>query len=303
MYRASGAPPWVSAAARTDVGACRVHNEDAFLISDLTRELSHGPDAARIKCDAPHALAFGVYDGCGGRSSGETASRLAALVIHVWLSRPAPTTAPELERRLVDVVRAAGHAVFEDARQNPDRRGNGTTATVAALCDDRLLVAQVGDSRGYLLRGGRLALITRDQTLVEALVEAGQLSPEEAATFEHASVMLQALGTNDRVQVGLTAVALCRGDTLLLCTDGLWREVGDAAIAAALRAQGDPDAAGAALIDAASRAGGHDNATVVVATFAGDDFPPPPLDGRVDVAELARMRLDPDTGDPPEAPP
>ena len=295
MYRASGAPPWVSAAARTDVGVCRVHNEDAFLISDLTRGLSHGPDAVRIKCDAPHALAFGVYDGCGGRSSGETASRLAALVIHVWLSRPAPTTAPELERRLVDAVEAAGHAVFEDARQNPMRRGSGTTATVAALCDDRLLVAQVGDSRGYLLRGGRLVQITRDQTLVEALLDAGKLRPEEAATFEHANVMLQALGTNERVQVGLTAVTLCRGDTLLLCTDGLWREVDGGAIAAALRAHGDADTACVALIDAASRAGGHDNATVVVATFAGDAFPPPPLDGGVEVAELARMRPDPGT--------
>ena len=97
----------------------------------------------------------------------------------------------------------------------------GTTVTAAALVDDHLFFAQVGDSRGYILRGEQLVQVTRDQSLVNQLIEAGQLTEEEAETFEHNNIILQALGTADTVQVDLTYCELRRGDTLLLCSDGL----------------------------------------------------------------------------------
>src|SRR6185369_17854355 len=120
------------------------------------------------------------------------------------------------------------------------RRGMGTTVTAAALVDEILFFAQVGDSRGYVLRGDTLVQLTRDQSLVNQLIEAGQLTEEEAETFEHNNIILQALGTSDTVQVDLTFVDLRRGDTLLLCSDGLSGMVRFDEIREILASCGDP---------------------------------------------------------------
>src|SRR4029079_12479578 len=127
----------------------------------------------------------------------------------------------DLAARLVYAIEAAGLRIFSEAKLDRTRRGMGTTSTIAALRDDHLLFRQVGDSRAYILRGDKLVQATRDQSLVNQLIEAGQLTAEEAETFEHNNIILQALGTSDSVQVDLTFVELKRGDTLLLCSDGL----------------------------------------------------------------------------------
>src|SRR6185369_6085241 len=127
----------------------------------------------------------------------------------------------DVARRLVHAVEAAGLRIFQEAKADRTRRGMGTTVTASALVDDHLFLAQVGDSRGYILRNDTLVQVTRDQSLVNQLIEAGQLTEEEAETFEHNNIILQALGTSDTVQVDLTFVDLRRGDTLLLCSDGL----------------------------------------------------------------------------------
>src|SRR5262249_57223847 len=125
-------------------------------------------------------------------------------------------------------------------RQAPPRRGMGTTSTIAALMDDHLFLGQVGDSRAYILRGDRLVQVTRDQSLVNQLIEAGQLTEEEAETFEHNNIILQALGTADTVQVDLTYVLLRKGDTLLLCSDGLSGMVRNDEIREVLRSTDEP---------------------------------------------------------------
>ncbi|WP_437963563.1 protein phosphatase 2C domain-containing protein [Sorangium sp. So ce260] len=279
----------VAVAARTDVGLSREHNEDAFLISDLARGLAHGPAAAQAAVEPPLALALGVYDGSGGASSPDAASRLAARTVHAVLTRAAPRSSDALERSLLEALGAAGRAVRDNARKSPQHRSSGTTATVAALCDERLLLAQVGDSRAYLLRGGALTQVTRDQTLVQSLLESGKLRPEEAATFEHRGVMLQALGLRENLSIALSAVELRRGDTLLLCTDGLSDLVDDRRIAAALDAHPDPAEAGSALIDAALAAGGRDNVTVLIARFDGPWLAPPTGDGDPEVLEISKF--------------
>ncbi|XXT14764.1 protein phosphatase 2C domain-containing protein [Sorangium sp. So ce429] len=292
VYRSSAAEraASVAMAARTDVGLSRDHNEDAFLISDLARGLAHGPAAAaQSLAEPPLALALGVYDGSGGASSPDAASRLAARIVHAALTRAAPRSSDALERNLLDAIAAAGRAVLDNARRGPEHRSSGTTATVAALCDERLLIAQVGDSRAYLLRGGALTQITRDQTLLQSLLESGKLQPEEAATFEHRGVMLQALGLREQLRIALSAVELRREDTLLLCTDGLSDLIDDQRIAAALDAHPDPAAASSALIEAALAAGGHDNVTVVVARFDGPWFAPPAGDSAPQVVEIAKF--------------
>jgi len=146
----------------------------------------------------------------------------------------------------------------------------GTTVTAAALVDDYLFFAQVGDSRGYVMRDGNLVQLTRDQSLVNQLIEAGQLTEEEAETFEHNNIILQALGTADTVQVDLTYCELRKGDTLLLCSDGLSGMVRFDDIRDVLRTTSEPLEACKLLTERANQAGGHDNITVIVVKFDGD---------------------------------
>jgi protein phosphatase len=150
----------------------------------------------------------------------------------------------------------------------------GTTSTVAALMDNRLFVAQVGDSRAYVLRGQRLVQVSRDQSLVNQLIEAGQLTEEEAETFEHNNIILQALGTAETVQVDLTYVDLQVGDRLLLCSDGLSGMVRADEMREVLLGFKEPFEACRELVDRANRAGGHDNITVIVADFDGPGVAP-----------------------------
>jgi len=204
----------------------------------------------------------------GGAAAGEVASQLAVDIIYEKLSEgPPPKDHDELARRLVHAVEEAGVRIFNEARADRTRRGMGTTATVAALMDERLFVAQVGDSRAYVLREGKLVQISRDQSLVNQLIEAGQLTEEEAETFEHNNIILQALGTAESVQVDLTYVDLREGDTLMLCSDGLSGMIRTEEIREVLCTHSDPLAACKELTDRANNAGGHDNITVIVAKF------------------------------------
>jgi protein phosphatase len=136
--------------------------------------------------------------------------------------------------------------------------------------DDHLFFAQVGDSRGYILRSDQLVQLTRDQSLVNQLIEAGQLTEEEAETFEHNNIILQALGTADTVQVDLTFCELRRGDVLLLCSDGLSGMVRFDDIRDVLRSSTEPIDACKLLTERANQAGGHDNITVIVVHFDGE---------------------------------
>ena len=137
----------------------------------------------------------------------------------------------------------------------------GTTATACALAGDALYLAQVGDSRAYLLRDGCLTQLTRDQTLARLMLERGQITPEELPNFPYGHVILQALGTAERVEVDLTRVRVARGDVLLVCSDGLHGLVPDDTLRAALAAEPSATAACEALVGLALEAGGHDNIT------------------------------------------
>lgn len=255
---------------RTDVGQVREHNEDNFLIADLTRQSRSLMETDRQQIVGDRGTVLGVCDGMGGAAAGEVASQLAVDIIYEKLSLgDAPRNHDELARRLVNAVEEAGGRIFGEARADRTRRGMGTTATIAALLDGRLFVAQVGDSRAYVLRGDKLVQVSRDQSLVNQLIEAGQLTEEEAETFEHNNIILQALGTAETVQVDLTYVDLRRGDTLLVCSDGLSGMVRADEMREVLLTHREPFDACKELVDRANRAGGHDNITVIVAVFEG----------------------------------
>jgi serine/threonine protein phosphatase PrpC len=258
--------------AQTDVGKVREHNEDNFLIADLTEGARIVPSVGRVLTLGPRGAVFAVCDGMGGAAAGEVASQLAVDILLERLLAAGCAGAnarDDLARSLVSAVETAGIRIYHEARADRSRHGMGTTVTAAALLDDFLFFAQVGDSRAYLLREDKLVQVTRDQSLVNQLIEAGQLTEEEAETFEHNNIILQALGTADTVQVDLTFAALRRGDTLMLCSDGLSGMVRSEEIREVLKSGGTPAELCKALIDRANAAGGHDNVTVVVVRFDG----------------------------------
>ncbi len=270
---------------RTDVGQVREHNEDNFIVADLTKSLRGEMEPERNVPVGPRGVLLGVCDGMGGAAAGEVASQLAVdIVFQKMIGADAATNHDDLASRLVQAIEAAGLRIFSEAKLDRTRRGMGTTSTVAALLDDHLFIGQVGDSRAYILRGDKLVQVTRDQSLVNQLIEAGQLTEEEAETFEHNNIILQALGTSDSVQVDLTFVELKRGDTLLLCSDGLSGMLRNEEIREVLRAVGDPQEACKVLIDRANQAGGHDNVTVVISKFLGEGLNVPTPD------EIAGLR-------------
>jgi len=265
---------------KTNVGLVREHNEDNFMVADLNREA--GPleldDEMEGTVD-PRGFALAVCDGMGGAAAGEVASHMAVDTLFETLrgEQPAPDR-DAFARRLVDAVEEAGARIFLEAKRDRTRRGMGTTATVAGLIDKVLFVGQVGDSRCYVLRDGELHLVTKDQSLVNQLIEAGQLTEAEAEAFEHSNIILQALGTTERVAVDLTFVELRRGDRLLLCSDGLSGLVSDDAIRDEMVSVDPLPQLADRLIDLANAAGGHDNVTCIVADFDGDGLDPPEED-------------------------
>ncbi len=258
--------------ARTDVGQVREHNEDNFLVADLTRRSRGLLEANRATTVGGQGAVFAVCDGMGGAAAGEIASQLAVDIIYERMVEgldERPLKRDELARRLVRAVEAAGLRIFHEAKADRSRRGMGTTVTAAALVDEMLFFAQVGDSRGYILRGDTLVQLTRDQSLVNQLIEAGQLTEEEAETFEHNNIILQALGTSDTVQVDLTYAEVRQGDILLLCSDGLSGMVRFEEIREVLRSSTEPLEICKSLTERANQAGGHDNITVIVVQFDG----------------------------------
>jgi len=248
----------IEIAARTDRGRERSGNEDSHLV-----------------VAPPGWAALAVCDGMGGAAGGEVASRITVETIHdVMLEGGAPSTCDALGARLRRSVEEASRRVHAAARARPSLAGMGTTATACALRDDALFVAQVGDSRAYLLRDGRLTQLTRDQTLAAELVERGELAPEDVETFPLGHVILQAVGTAERVEVDLRRVRVCDGDVLLVCSDGLHGVVGIDAMRDALLCAPTLDAGCEALVALANDAGGPDNITAVVARVTGEALAP-----------------------------
>ena len=262
---------------KTDVGLVREHNEDNFMVADLSA--ASGPLAGEEVISgsvSDRGLGLAVCDGMGGAAAGEVASHMAVDTLFEMLrGDDAPKDRDSFARRLVDSVEEAGTRIFLSAKKDRTRRGMGTTATVAGLMDKVLFVGQVGDSRCYIMRNGRLSLITKDQSLVNQLIEAGQLTEAEAEAFEHSNIILQALGTTQQVAVDLTFVELRRGDRVLLCSDGLSGLVHDGAIQEEMACVGPLPELADRLIDLANAGGGHDNVTCIIADFDGDALEPP----------------------------
>lgn len=266
---AAGGGLAVQGAMASHVGCVRSGNEDRVLyVIPAAGERRRG------------VLAL-VADGMGGHAAGEVASRIAAEEIE----RVYRTTEASPPALLAAAFAAANRAIFAHAAADAGCRGMGTTCTAALILDDQLYLGHVGDSRAYLLRDRRLHPLSEDDSLVNELVRAGEISREEAKRRPDRNVILRALGTRPEIVPAIwrDGLALAAGDRLLLCSDGLTDLVDEDTIGR-LAGEGDPGRAVARLTEAALAAGGLDNVSVGVfaigeaaAPAAGDDQPTRPI--------------------------
>lgn len=270
---ASSAPVVIQVFAQTDVGRTRDHNEDAYIVASLSEGEPMRFERLVEQPADPMATLFMVADGMGGAAAGEVASATAVDVVLRHLreglaGRPALEPV-ELVSQLTRATEIANWSIFQQAVNRPDLRGMGTTATIAVLLGDTLYLAQVGDSRGYLVRDGVATQLTKDQSLMQKLIEAGELTEEEAAMSERRNIILQALGPEPNVKVDVTEQPLRRGDVLVLCSDGLSGLVKPDQIAQVIGEELDLSVACDRLISMANDVGGPDNITVVAVRFEG----------------------------------
>src|SRR6266508_1679583 len=246
MFGRSSKPIRVEVFGKTDLGRTRDHNEDRFLVADLTRKAASLQPDVRKHDIGPRGTLLVVADGMGGAAAGELASEMATDTIYSHLVKTwnaeDELTPQRFAYRLKEAVEVANASIHAHAKAHPEVRGMGTTTTAAGVLHDHLYLTQVGDSRAYLIRGGQAHQITKDQSLMQRLVEAGDL-------------------TNQEVR---------RGDILVLCSDGLSGQVKKEEIAQVVSAAPDLTTACDQLIALANERGGPDNITVVVARFDGD---------------------------------
>src|SRR5437870_220534 len=276
--RPSPKPIRIEVFGKTDLGKTRDHNEDRFLVADLTRHEASLRPTVRTHDVGERGSLFVVADGMGGAAAGEVASQMAAdkiydQMVKTWGAEREPT-AQRFAFRLKEAVEIANRQIHSYAAAHPDVRGMGTTTTAAGLLGDRIFLTQVGDSRAYLIRSGQAVQLTKDQSLMQRLVEAGELTEEEAEKSERRNIILQALGPDARVKVDLTYQEVRRGDILVLCSDGLSSQVKREEIAEVVTGQRDLSAACDRLIALANERGGPDNITVVIVRFDGEGLRP-----------------------------
>lgn len=269
--------------AQTDVGMVRSGNEDNFLILDLSSGRSwtaneEEPQDLLTYTQGYYGTLLAVSDGMGGALAGEVASRIAVETVRdrmlqlqaheVYGKMPFP-------ERLRLAVEEANLIIHTDGQTNQAHRGLGATFTAVATHGNHVYFAQVGDSRAHLIRQGKIHRVTKDQSLVQQLIDAGQITEEEAETHSYRNVILQALGAHNNVNVEVNAVPLCQLDTLVLCSDGLSGKMHSDEIAHIVNEAADFKSACQSLINLANERGGEDNITVVVAQFSGSGLPLP----------------------------
>ncbi len=262
---------------KTDLGRTRDHNEDTFLVADLsTGNASLQPEVRRHEI-GPRGSLFMVADGMGGAAAGELASAMAADLIYRHMATAWATdvqaTPDQFAHRMREAVELANTQIYSYAREHPEVRGMGTTVTAAGMFGGDLYLTQIGDSRAYLVRGKDAVQLTKDQSLMQRLVDAGELTADEAEQSERRNIILQALGPDPRIKVDLTHQPIRRGDTLILCSDGLSGLVRKEEFAQMAAKHSDLPALCSALIDLANARGGPDNITVVAAHFDGEGLP------------------------------
>ncbi len=261
---------------RTSVGCKRRNNEDALVGLALQEPLADfdSEGAAQSKTEGSASLStdsalLAVADGMGGAKAGEVASQMAVRIvaggIHEAAGKHSIDNSDEAMSHFDKTVKDANDAIRKDGRANPSRRGMGTTLTAAWLHGDWVQIAQVGDSRAYRFRGGDLKALTKDQSLVAKLLEDEIITEAEAENMSGRNIILQALGSEDELDVVPSTFDVQDRDLLLLCTDGLTTVLRDEEVVTILKMGGSLQDLCDELIRQAEAGGGPDNITVILA--------------------------------------
>jgi serine/threonine protein phosphatase PrpC len=241
---------------RTDPGRTRENNEDSVTFDEPTR--------------------LGILaDGMGGYNAGEIASGMATTFIKSelgrWLSQAGRNAGVREVRRAMEIcVDNANRSIFNAANSNPQYSGMGTTLVVGVFQDGRALLGHIGDSRCYRLRGDVFTQVTKDHSLLQEQLDAGLITPEQAATSSNKNLVTRALGVEDAVLLEINEHRVEPGDIYMMCSDGLSDMVDDEGIARVLGTEGPLEQRVAQLIDAANANGGRDNISVLVARAGAD---------------------------------
>jgi len=254
-----GATIRIRAAVMTDVGMVREHNEDAAMVVEFVRQSLVEPAESYL---------YVVADGMGGAEAGEVASAIAVGAIRKYVEDGLGVAeAQNPSQLLTAALEEANRRIIEYQAAHPESRGMGSTAASVLIVPPEGAVAWVGDSRVYhFSEASGLRQLTRDHSLVQRLIEIGQITPEEARHHEHKNVITRSLGARQSGLAGAEGMAfkLKRGDRLMLCSDGLTAHVDDQAVGEVLRRHDDPYAATRELVVAANAGGGTDNVSVIV---------------------------------------
>jgi PPM family protein phosphatase len=246
-----------------------------FDIVDTGRARTNNEDSVAIE---PACALAVLADGMGGYNAGEVASQMATSFIRTELSRwlgqaSALATDTEVKRAMEICVDNANRAIFNAANTNPQYAGMGTTLVVTVFRQDRMIVGHVGDSRVYRFRAGKLSQVTRDHSLLQEQIDAGLITPEQAAFSSNKNLVTRAVGVEDTVLLETHVHEVQPGDLYLLCSDGLSDMLADASIQQLLQMHAPLSEAGAALVEAANDAGGKDNISVILARTEGSAVP------------------------------
>jgi len=255
---------------QTDVGLVRPKNEDAFVIADITGgTLVREPQICRFEVGERGVL-LAVSDGMGGEQAGEVASALVVESLQrSFATQPGPAPDDALMKK---AVASANREVWQAAHQS-GREKMGATLTAVYIHGPVAHIAEVGDSRAFLLRAGVIQQVTKDQSYVQVLIDAGAVTAEEAEHSPMKSIILQAMGQNPTVHVALGRLELRHKDCFVLCSDGLSNKVHTDEVRDVILGARKLDEACARLVELAKERGGEDNITVVVAGVSGD-LPP-----------------------------
>ncbi len=277
--------------ATSHIGRVRKGNEDNYLlfhISDSkTWMSSQEPDEFIIESQRftidDDGIILAVSDGMGGALAGEVASKMAVETVSQQFldSDPERTITPDildesLVGKLYQATLYANHLIHEQGRTDPQFQGMGATFTGIGITPETVDIVQVGDSRAYLVRGEQIYQITKDQSLVQQLIDAGQLQESEAESHALKNVILQALGAQNEIYPVAARLTPRRGDILLLCSDGLSNKVNGTDMQKIISSYSEKlGQACAELIKEANERGGEDNITLIIARLLGDDLPEP----------------------------
>ena len=253
----------------TDIGCVRHGNEDCFIIQEIGQNKSELNPSKLLDVTGEQDLFAAVSDGMGGAAAGEVASQTALGYMVQYLSEQAgkleKASAEEIVQLLEQGVHQANREIFRKAQEFKTQKGMGATITALYLKGDTVFFFQIGDSRAYVLRENKLIRLTRDQSFVGHLVEMGTITEEQAMRHPQRNVILQALGTQEKLKVDISYLPLCKGDLILLCSDGLYGEFLPEQLERRVQnfAAQELDKCIEMLIEEAKTAGGKDNITVI----------------------------------------